>query len=261
MKTTVITGSTRGIGLGMAREFLERGCNVVVSGRSQGSVDAALAQLNSYRDESILGQPCNVSQIEQVQKLWDVGVEKFGRIDIWINNAGRSHDMHKVWELPLDTVQSVLDVNLNGVINGSRVAIAGMNKQSGGHLYNMDGFGSQGRVRAGMSVYGTSKRAVHYLTKALAKETKGTPVKVSHLSPGMVITDMLVGHYESPEELEKAKRIFNILADKVETVTPWLADQVLANQKSGANIAWLTGPKIALRFLTAPFNRRDLFAE
>lgn len=258
MKTIVITGSTRGIGLGMAHEFLKRNCNVVVCGRSQSSVDAALAKLGN--ESRVLGQPCDVTDIEQVQALWDAAAAKFGKIDIWINNAGRSHDMSHIWEMPLDTVHSVLNVNLNGVINGSRVAIAGMYQQGGGHLYNMDGFGSHGRIRVGMSVYGTSKRAVHYLTKALVKESAETPVKVSHLSPGMVMTDMLTGHYASPEELEKAKRIFNILADKVETVTPWLAEQVLANQKSGANIAWLTGPKIAMRFMTAPFKKRDLFA-
>lgn len=122
----------------------------------------------------------------------------------------------------------------------------------------MDGFGSNGRHLDGMSIYGTSKRAVNHFTRALIKETSGTNVKVSHLSPGMVVTDLLIGDYETPEDLERAKRIFNILADKVETVTPWLADQILANNKSGANIAWLTTPKIAMRFMTAPFNKRNV---
>ncbi len=59
----------------------------------------------------------------------------------------------------------------------------------------------------------------------------------------------------------ESRKIFNILADKVETVTPWLAARVLRNKKSGALIAWLTTPKILFRFLMAPFSRRDLFAD
>lgn len=260
MKNIVITGSTRGIGFGMAREFLERGCKVAISGRSQSSVDAAMAKLSNYNAELMVGQPCDVTDIDQVRTLWDVAVAKLGKIDLWINNAGRGHPMQKAWEIPLETVHSVLEIDLNGVINGSRVAISGMMQQGGGHLYNMDGFGSGGRLRDGMSIYGTSKRAVHYFTRALIEETKSSPVKVSHLSPGIVITDFITDQYkDDPEALEKAKRIFNILGDKVETVTPWLVEKMLANDKAGANIAWLTGSKVAMRFMTAPFNKRDLF--
>ncbi|MFN2234085.1 MAG: SDR family NAD(P)-dependent oxidoreductase, partial [Anaerolineales bacterium] len=85
--------------------------------------------------------------------------------------------------------------------------------------------------------------------------------KVSTLSPGMVITDLILEQYEKdPQGLEDAKKIFNVLADKVETVTPWLADQVLRNDKSGAEIKWLTTTKLMTRFATARFNKRDLFS-
>jgi short-subunit dehydrogenase len=111
-----------------------------------------------------------------------------------------------------------------------------------------------------MAAYGASKRAVTYFTKALLKDTKGTPVQVGLLSPGIVATDLLTGDYDGqPEQLAKAKRIFNILGDRVETVTPWLADRVLATSKTGAHVQWLTRPKAFGRFATAAVRKRDIF--
>ena len=78
----------------------------------------------------------------------------------------------------------------------------------------------------------------------------------------MVTTEFLTAPYEDrPEDWERAKRIFNILADKVETVTPWLAQKVLANRRTGVRFNWLTRGKVMARFLMAPFRQRDLFAE
>jgi short-subunit dehydrogenase len=125
----------------------------------------------------------------------------------------------------------------------------------------MEGFGSNGRIRPGISVYGSSKSALRFLTRSLTAETKGTAVKVSRLSPGIVITDFLSEQYQDdPGGFEQGKRIFNILGDKVETVTPWLADKVLNNDKSGASFEWLTPGKVLWRFLTARFTKRDLYA-
>jgi short-subunit dehydrogenase len=126
----------------------------------------------------------------------------------------------------------------------------------------MEGMGSDGSRVDGLSVYATTKRAVRYLTDSLVLETRGTPVQVGALSPGMVTTEFLTCRFEDrPEDWERAKRIFNILADKVETVAPWLAQKVLANQRTGVRFRWLTGPKAFGRFLAAPFRKRDLFAE
>lgn len=257
----VITGSTRGIGFGMAQVFLERGCRVVVSGRQQSSVESAVAQLSALAPgDRLLGQACDVAEFAQVQALWDATVARFGRVDIWINNAGiTTHDV-KLWDLAPDTIKGVIDTNLIGVMYGCKVAINGMIRQGGGFIYNMEGYGSGGEVMDGNVPYGSTKYALRYLTKALIKETKGQPVKIGYLSPGMVTTDMLMGMIP-PEREAQTKRIYNILADKVETVTPWLVDHILANDKAGAAFRWLTTPKILARFLMATVRKRDLFAE
>ncbi len=87
-------------------------------------------------------------------------------------------------------------------------------------------------------------------------------MQVCTLSPGIVVTDLLIGDYDvQSESWAKAKKIFNILGDTVDTVTPWLADRVLASDKPGAKVAWLTTGKAFGRFMTAGFSKRDLFAE
>ena len=93
-KSIVITGSTRGIGKGIARELLRRGHRVALSGRSQAAVDQALAELRTSAtgDALAVGIACDVSKAADLQALWDGAHAAFGRVDIWVNNAGISHD-------------------------------------------------------------------------------------------------------------------------------------------------------------------------
>ena len=263
MKTVIITGSTRGIGYGLANEFLKRGCKVVVSGRTQEACDKAITNLAVNHDKSkIYGVPCDVSKYAEQQNLWDKSAAHFGKIDIWINNAGISNAYVPFWEVSPEVIQNVTDTNMLGAMNGSHVALKEMIKQGDGQLYNMYGFGSDGRKADGLTLYGATKYGLKYLTESLTKEAKDTNVVVASLSPGIVLTDLWDDLYEGmPERKEKSKKIVNILGDKVETVTPYLAEQVLANEKSGAKIAWLTTPKAFWRFATAAFNKRNLFDE
>jgi NAD(P)-dependent dehydrogenase (short-subunit alcohol dehydrogenase family)/predicted MFS family arabinose efflux permease len=261
MKTIVITGSTRGIGYGLANEFLKRGCKVVISGRTMDSVESAVKTLSAkHNADNIFGVPCEVSKYGDNQSLWDAASAHFGQIDVWINNAGISNAYVPFWEVSPETIAVVNDTNMLGAMNGSHVALKEMTAYGSGQLYNMYGFGSDGRKSDGLALYGATKAGLRYLTEALAKEAKDTGVVVASLSPGIVLTDMWDDLYEGmPERKEKSKKIVNILGDKVETVTPFLAEHVLANDKNGAKIAWLTGGKAMWRFATAVFSKRDLF--
>ena len=261
--TVVITGSTRGIGFGLAQDFLARDCQVVVSGRSQPAVDAALETLSDgFPAARKLGIPCEVTAFRDLQNLWDRSLAHFGRIDFWINNAGIGQPVKPLWELPLELIDQIIQVNMLGLIYGTQVAVQGMLDQGGGMVYNMEGMGSGGQARPGFSVYGATKSGVRTFTKTVIQETKDTPVKVGTLSPGMVVTDFVTDQYQDdPDGLEKIKPIFNILADKPETVTPWLVDRILNESKHGAHFAWLTRPKVVRRFATAGFKRRDLFGD
>ena len=91
MKHVIITGSTRGIGFGLADAFLGLGCTVTISGRMQSSVDAAVGKLNEKHDGNhIDGCACDVRHPEQIKALWDGSIERFKQVAEWINNAGFS---------------------------------------------------------------------------------------------------------------------------------------------------------------------------
>jgi NAD(P)-dependent dehydrogenase (short-subunit alcohol dehydrogenase family) len=262
-KHIVITGSTRGIGYGLAESFLRLGCSVTISGRGAEAVNKAVTDLKSrYEAEQIFGVSCNVTIPEQVQALWNRSVEQFGKVDIWVNNAGTSGEQGLVWEFPPTEAQVPITTNILGTVYGAQVAMHGMLDQGFGAIYNMEGMGSDGRKHAGLTLYGTSKYAIHYFTESLSLEAKDTPVIIGALRPGMVITDMVVDRYKNrPDEWERAKKIFNIIADKVENVTPWLADQILTNQTNGAILAYSSSWKLFWRFISSPFIKRDLFSD
>lgn len=197
---------------------------------------------------------------DTLQALWDGACAQFGRVDIWVNNAGIEGARAPFWEWTPPDIQAVIDVNLVAVLVACKIAIIGMRAQGGGHIYNMEGMGSDGRLIVGLTSYGTTKAALTYLTRALAAETAASSVKVSAINPGMVVTDLLLNSI-APERHEKAKRFFNIFADTVDTVAPWLVDQMLANKQSGKRIKWLTMPKMIGRFAQSRFKKRDLFAD
>jgi len=124
----------------------------------------------------------------------------------------------------------------------------------------MEGLGSGGPVIKGLALYASTKSALAYLTTAAVKEVTGTPVIVGCLRPGMVNTKLITAQYEGHEDdWKRVEKIFSILSDRVETVTPWLASKILANKKNGVKIEWLSQPKVTGRFLMAPFHRRKVF--
>lgn len=262
-KTAVITGGTRGIGKGLAQAFLERGVSVALCGRSAEGVARAVQELGEGGNaERVLGQGGDVTRPEDMQRLWEESVRRFGGVDIWINNAGLATPQKPLEEHDPAALRELVDVNLYGTLVGSAVALRGMRAQGRGQIWNMEGLGSRDEVQPGLAAYGATKRAVRYLNKALCRESAEGPVQICTLSPGIVVTDLLIGDYapDSPE-WQRARRIFNILGDRVETVTPWLVDRILATRRSGTRVAWLTTGKAMGRFLTAAFRKRDLFAD
>lgn len=260
-KHIVITGSTRGIGYGLAQAFLGLGCAVTVSGRGKEATATAAVQLGAQHDpDLVLGFACDVADPQQVQYLWQTAAAHFGKVDIWVNNAGYTGEMHAAWEQPVEELRAVIATNLLGTILGSQVAMRGMQAQGHGAIYNMEGMGSDGRKHAGLTFYGTSKYAVHYFTESLALEARDTGVIVGGLRPGMVATDLLRDRYKDrPEDWERAKKIFNILAEPVESVAPWLVEKMLSNRKNGAILAYSSPWKLAWKFIRSPFVKRQVF--
>ena len=130
-----------------------------------------------------------------------------------------------------------------------------------GAIYNIEGYGSNDAHMLGLNLYGTSKRAVTYLTEALAQECEGTGVIVGKLAPGIMITDFTTHSLvnDNIKLSDKTKNVYNILGDTPETVAHFFVTRILTNNKNGSKINWLTNGKAFIRFLTAPFNKRNFF--
>jgi NAD(P)-dependent dehydrogenase (short-subunit alcohol dehydrogenase family) len=262
MKTVVITGSTRGIGLALAKEFAQRGHRVIVSGRTEGACKRAIDSLGSAGiADHVKGIPCDVLELSELRQLWNRASVDHGPVDIWINNAGQSHGTHLLWRQPPERIKEVIGTNLIGLMQGCHVAVNGMLEQGYGAIYNLSGFGRTGLWRAGMAIYGTSKRGVDYFTKALARELRDTTIIVGQINPGMIVTDMLREGYDtSVQTPESVERTYNILADTADDAAPYLVDRLLANKKNGVMINRRPRYKVIARLLAAPFMpKRQVF--
>ncbi len=269
MKSIVITGSSTGIGLGLVREFLKKECRVAMTSYAKAELDEALDDVVAeFGEDHIMSYPCDVSNIDEVQGLWKAAKEKFGNIDIWINNAGISNSNAPLWEIGPVEMNTVINTNVVGTMYGLSVAMKGMLEQGDGSIYNFYGHGSWDEFSPpGLTVYGTSKRAVRYLTEALIGETKDTPIRVGWMMPGLVMTDfikkLILAVPEGPPR-EQAKKSISIFADKVETVTPWLVENVLKCEKDkvhGAELNYMTPEKAEARKNDPVYLERDLFKD
>jgi NAD(P)-dependent dehydrogenase (short-subunit alcohol dehydrogenase family) len=254
----VVTGSTRGIGYGLAEAFLARGCRVAVSGREEAATKDAGEKLGE--PERVLAKACDVSSAAQLEALWTASVERFGRVDVWINNAGYCNAIRPFAELDAEQIERVVDANVRGTMLGSHVAIRGFLRQGhGGQLFNMEGWGSHGETKAGMTPYCATKLAGLYFTDQLAREHESTPIRIGTLSPGMVVTDSLVASYRDggAASWHRSRWLFNFVIDPREVVCGWLAGEVLANKQTRAHIVWMTKLRLLGRFLNPRYWRRN----
>ncbi len=263
MTHIVITGGSRGIGYGLVEAFALRKCKVTFTGTSDKSIRSAYESFdNNLNPEMVKGVVCDVRKKADIEMLWDFATKLNGKIDIWINNAGVANSEQKAGLIDPHELESVIDINIKGLLACCKIAYEKMSKQGSGAIYNMGGLGSDGRMVEGLAPYGMSKRAVQYYTKAFAKEILGEDVTMSLLLPGMVVTDMLLDPIrKDPEGSRKARRIFNILAEEVETVAEFLVEQILTNDKNGAVISYLTPFKAFSRFITRPLSGRDIISD
>ncbi len=260
MKTAIITGGTRGIGAGLVENFLQSGWNVGYTGTSEQSIEKSLGLLKSqFRKENYIALRCDVTNEEDLNNLWESTFKTFGRIDIWVNNAGISYARSPFYQIPHNAFMKIIDINVKGLMLATHIAYNRMLLQGFGAIYNMEGLGSDGRTIPGLTPYGTSKRAVRYFTDAFAKEVKNGPVIVGTISPGMVLTDLTLEPLrKDPNNNKRLIRIYNILANDPETVTPFLVRKMTGNKINGAKISWLSSWKVMKRFMFAPFSKRDI---
>jgi len=265
MKTVVITGSARGLGYEMAKVFKRNNINVVISDLSEENLINAKKELDNIKSKSKVEYCiCDVTKSKDIINLINFVDKKFNNIDIWINNAGVNQPDKAIWELSEKEINSIFEVDLKGTVMASKLIMEYMVNQKFGAIYNVEGYGSNDAKMLGLSIYGTSKRAITYFTEALAKESeeRETGVIVGKLSPGIMITDFITNALGNKEKInlsKKTKKVYNILGDYPDVVANYLVESIIENTDNDVKIEWLTTGKAAWRFMTSAFNKRDFF--
>lgn len=195
-KTVVVTGSRRGIGLGIALAFAKEGANIVLNATSEISQEV-LELFTPYPGE-VLSVVGDISKFEVAESLVEQTIEKFSKIDVLINNAGITRDglVLKMKEKDFD---DVIDTNLKGCFNLIRFASPYMVRQKSGSIINMTSIvGVSGN--AGQVNYAASKAGIIGLTKSVAKEIGSRGITVNAIAPGYIDTEMTQA---LPEKIRK----------------------------------------------------------
>ncbi|XP_024987681.1 chlorophyll(ide) b reductase NOL, chloroplastic isoform X2 [Cynara cardunculus var. scolymus] len=245
----LITGSTKGIGYALAKEFLKAGDNVLICSRSAERVESALQTLRAELGvQHVWGTKCDVRDGNDVKNLVQYAQDNLQYVDIWINNAGSNAYSYKpLAEASDEDLIEVVTTNTLGLMICCREAMKMMlNQPRGGHIFNIDGAGSDGRPTPRFAAYGATKRSVVHLTKSLQAELQMQEVSnvvVHNLSPGMVTTDLLM----SGANTKQAKFFINVLAEPADEVAEYLVPNIRSIPISGSTrptyIRFLTGLK------------------
>jgi NAD(P)-dependent dehydrogenase (short-subunit alcohol dehydrogenase family) len=189
-KIALVTGAGSGIGLATARRLLQNGYSVVLTGRRQAPLDA-LADEARQRGEDALAVPCDVSDAASVAALFDTIRERYGRLDVLFNNAGRGGPPVEIDELSVEDWRAVVDINLNGVFFCTRAAFGMMKTQSprGGRIIN-NGSISAHAPRPNSIAYTSTKHAITGLTKSVSLDGRKYDICCGQIDIGNAATEM-----------------------------------------------------------------------
>jgi short-subunit dehydrogenase len=198
-KIAVITGGASGIGLALAKKCLEKNMHVVIADNATIHLSKAVHTLSSSYQNEVLGIQCDVSNTQEVERLAKETFDRFGKIDLLINNAGISGKIAPVWELSYQEIQDVLMINLMGIINGVKAFLPYLFSQGNScHIVNMASVYSL-CSGSSMAAYSSAKHGVLAFTEALYFDLlqQAMPITVSVACPSFVNTALIANSIKS----------------------------------------------------------------
>jgi len=240
-KVAIVTGSTKGIGRAMAQGLAEAGANVVISSRKQELCDEVAAEVAAATGKKTLGLACHVGDWEGIPGFVDAVVDRFGKIDVLVNNAGINPAPTTVSEMSLEYWRKLFNVNLEGPLRMSQQVAPVMRDNGGGSIVNIV---TMAAYSGGPNVcaYGSSKAALINLTKSMSQEWAPWNVRVNALCPGPFMTEMVAGAERVREgfiDMIANGTLMKRVADASEIVGPVL---YLASDAS----SYVTGDEISV---------------
>jgi NAD(P)-dependent dehydrogenase (short-subunit alcohol dehydrogenase family) len=204
-KNAIVTGGGRGIGKAIAQGLAKAGAKVAITSRKLDDLEATAAEIKAFGGEAIPLQS-HLGKMEEINKMVDTVMSKFGKIDILVNNAGASPAMGTVLDSDERLWETIMNLNMKGLYFTSQAVAKIMKKQGSGKIINIasvDGF----KPEHGVSIYSISKAGVRMITKAFALELAPYNIQVNAIAPGPISTKMLNSNWFHlpPEEAKKRK--------------------------------------------------------
>ncbi|HEV8647121.1 MAG TPA: 3-hydroxybutyrate dehydrogenase [Burkholderiales bacterium] len=189
-KSVVITGSTSGIGMGIARAFAAQGCNVMLNGFGDAAeIERLRAGLASEHEVSVLYSSADMARPVEIVAMIDQAKRRFGAVDVLVNNAGIQH-VAPVDEFPIEKWDAILAINLSSAFHAIRTALPGMKNKGWGRIINVAS--AHGLVASPFkSAYIAAKHGLVGLTRTVALETAGKGVTCNAICPGYVLTALV----------------------------------------------------------------------
>lgn len=195
IRTALITGGTKGIGLGVAEMLIKEGYKVAITGRNAEAVEAVAAQLNQQQEGAALGIVADVRNFDSQQAAVNQVLEKWGRLDVLVANAGVGH-FAPIETLTLEQWQETIDINLTGVFYSTKASLAALTA-SKGYLITIASLAGTNFFANG-SAYNASKFGLVGFTQAVMMDVRSAGIKATTIMPGSVAT-----HFNNHEPSEK----------------------------------------------------------
>ena len=189
-KTALVTGSTSGIGLGIARSLAQQGANIVFNGFGDaGQIEKLYTEIGVEFEVQTAYHNADMSKPSEIEAMMKFAGDKFGGVDILVNNAGIQH-VANIEDFPIDKWDAILAINLTSAFHTSRLALPGMKQKNWGRIINLASV--HGLIgSAQKSAYVAAKHGLVGLTKVTALETAQTGVTCNAICPGWVLTPLV----------------------------------------------------------------------
>ena len=202
-KVAIVTGSSKGIGLAIARGLADNGASVVLSSRSKESVESAA---NQFQKDglSVIAQSCHVGDQEQRVKLVKETVKKFGKIDILVNNAAINPVYETIENMPNEVYDKMFNVNVKAIFDLSNLCFPFLKKNRSGSIINISSVEGL-KPSLGLGIYSVTKAAVIMLTQVQAKEWGKHGIRSNAICPGLIKTKFSKALWENKVLLNQVK--------------------------------------------------------
>jgi gluconate 5-dehydrogenase len=223
-KVAIVTGSTKGIGRAMASGLAQAGATVVVSSRKQELCDKVAAEVAAETGAETLGLACHVGDWDAIPVFVDSVVDRFGHVDVLVNNAGITPSTLTVSTITRDVWQKIFSVNVEGPLRMGQCVAPVMRDHGGGSIVNIASMAAYSGG-PGVCAYGASKAALVNLTKSMAQEWMSWGIRVNVLSPGPFLSEMVEGAERNApgfKDLIAGGTLMQRIADPAEIVGPVL---------------------------------------